>query len=145
MVWDHFPQYQLEINHQSVSNAIPDVNNKGLAIIDMESWRPSYVQNFGDLSIYQKKSQELVRNENPQRNNATVAKEAERLFEIGARSFMESTMKVAQKLRPFAQWGYYIFPLCFNNNINIDQCSAKTQSQNDKYKSINYLNSNISS
>lgn len=44
---------------------VPDVNNTGLLIIDFESWRPIFRQNFGVLQPYKDLSVSLVQNEHP--------------------------------------------------------------------------------
>lgn len=44
---------------------VPNVNNTGLLIIDFESWRPIFRQNFGVLQPYRDLSTKLVQDEHP--------------------------------------------------------------------------------
>lgn len=56
----HLHEYKI-----AVDDLIPDVNNNGLAIIDFESWRPIYRQNFGSLAPYKDLSLQIERERHP--------------------------------------------------------------------------------
>lgn len=59
----------------------------GVAVIDMESWRPRFEHNFDSLSVYQKMSFDIVKARYPNLNNTAAKQEAAREFDIGARYF----------------------------------------------------------
>ncbi len=48
---EHFRQYEIQVKKH-----FPDENYDGLAIIDFESWRPIFRQNFGSLIKYRRLS-----------------------------------------------------------------------------------------
>ena len=57
----------------------------GVAVIDMENWRPLFEHNFDSLSMYQKMSIDIVKARYPYLNNTAARKEAAREFDTGAR------------------------------------------------------------
>ena len=59
----------------------------GVAVIDMENWRPLFEHNFDSLSMYQKMSIDIVKARYPNLNNTAARKEAAREFDTGARYF----------------------------------------------------------
>lgn len=105
-----------------------------MAIIDFESWRPIFRQNFGSLQPYRNVSIEIVRESHPLWRNQSIVTYATFEFEKEARSFMESTINLAKQLRPNATWGYYAYPYCFNmNGGNTDtHCPAPVPRENDR-------------
>lgn len=108
--------------------------NKGAGIIDFESWRPIFRQNFGTLTPYKEISVEEEREKHPQWPESLVVKEATRRFELAGQKFMEQTLLWARQLRSKASWGYYAYPYCYNmspNNMNA-QCSAEVKKENDR-------------
>lgn len=144
----HLRRFQHELDE-----LMPDPQNAGLAIIDFESWRPVYRQNFGTLQPYQELSVDLVREQQQNNNtisndnsksdtlddplsatdNAAIEKrvrtEATHQFQTAARAFMLETLRVAQRLRPNAQWGYYGLPFCFN--LHKATCAPYISDEND--------------
>lgn len=66
----------LEIYRLHVDELVPDVNNTGLIIIDFESWRPIFRQNWGVLAAYKDTSYQIERQRHPfwqkQRQQAEV-------------------------------------------------------------------------
>lgn len=56
----HLDQYK-----KHVDELIPDVNNNGLIIIDFESWRPIFRQNFGVLKEYKELSYKIEQKNHP--------------------------------------------------------------------------------
>jgi hyaluronoglucosaminidase len=55
---------------------IPDVNNSGLVIIDFESWRPVFRQNWGVMKPYKGVSYEIEKERHPSKPQKTLEKEA---------------------------------------------------------------------
>lgn len=56
----HLVQYKKHVDQQ-----IPDANNSGIIIIDFESWRPIFRQNFGDLTPYKDLSFKIEKQHHP--------------------------------------------------------------------------------
>ncbi|KAJ8021363.1 Hyaluronidase-1 [Holothuria leucospilota] len=105
----------LEKATEDILKAIPDPQFKGVGILDWESWRPQWEQNFDTRQIYRKKSIELVYNKHPEWSNETIELVATAEFEQAADNWMKSTLRLAKDLRPNARWGFYHFPYCYNN------------------------------
>lgn len=123
----------LIVFRKHLDELVPDVSNDGLAIIDFESWRPVYRQNFGTLQPYRDLSMKIERQRHPFLPERFVQAEAARNFEEAARTFMDSSIAFARKLRPNAKWGYYGLPYCFNGRDNaIEDCAREVQRENDK-------------
>ncbi|XP_012263256.2 hyaluronidase-like isoform X1 [Athalia rosae] len=126
--------YHLEVFRAHVNEQISDVNFAGVAVIDFESWRPIFRQNWAALAPYRDLSTEIERDRHPFWDKNKVAHEATRRFEKAARLFMEDTLKLARILRPKASWGYYAYPYCFNSTPNVPtaQCDPKVYAENDR-------------
>lgn len=123
----------VDVFSQHVNELIPDVNNDGLAVIDFESWRPVYRQNFGALQPYKDLSVRLERQLHPLWSEKRVDDEASRRFEESARIFMSYSIQVARSMRPNARWGYYGLPYCFNGrNDNVEDCPDNVLRENDR-------------
>lgn len=123
----------LQVFRQHMNELIPDKNNEGLAIIDFESWRPVYRQNFGTLQPYRNLSEDIERKRHPLAPEKRIEAEATRNFEKAGRSFMESTLEMARKMRPFAKWGYYGLPYCFNGRgATVEDCSKEVKEENNR-------------
>lgn len=103
----------------------------GIAIIDFESWRPVFRQNFGTLQPYKDLSMKLIHEQHRLWPRKRIEQEASRLFEKYARIFMEKTINIAKELRPYAKWGYYGLPLCFNRGT--EKCAANVVEENNGY------------
>lgn len=124
----------VQLFRQHIDELMPDKMNAGIGIIDFESWRPVYRQNFGNLQIYKDVSEQLVRQRHFLWPKERVVKEATRLFEEYGRIFMETTITLAKQIRPLAQWGYYGLPFCFNGKgRNNENCERNIQIENDGY------------
>lgn len=122
-----------EIFQQHIKELIPDDQNDGLAVIDFESWRPVYRQNFGTLQPYKDLSVRLERQAHPLWSDRRIEEEARRRFEESARMFMSYSINYARKMRPNAKWGYYGLPYCFNGRgDNIENCPANVRTENDQ-------------
>uniref|UniRef100_A0A8C5P4Y2 Hyaluronidase n=1 Tax=Jaculus jaculus TaxID=51337 RepID=A0A8C5P4Y2_JACJA len=94
------------------------VDDLGMAVIDWEDWRPTWLRNWKPKDNYRNKSIEIVQQRNPQLSFADASKLAKEEFERAGRSFMEETLKLGVSLRPKRLWGYYLFPDCYNNKFN---------------------------
>lgn len=133
----HLARFASDLDEQ-----MPDRHNDGLAVIDFESWRPVFRQNFGSLEPYKQLSCQLVRDrhgntsepsdDQPPWTEKHTQTEAARLFERAARDFMLETLLLAQRLRPFARWGYYGLPFCFNEKK--ETCAAYIRDENDSFR-----------
>jgi hyaluronoglucosaminidase len=54
-----------EVYREHINELVPDVTNNGLIIIDFESWRPIFRQNFGSLKAYKDVSIQVERQRHP--------------------------------------------------------------------------------
>nr|XP_040236476.2 hyaluronidase Tab y 2.0101-like [Anopheles coluzzii]XP_040236477.2 hyaluronidase Tab y 2.0101-like [Anopheles coluzzii]XP_040236478.2 hyaluronidase Tab y 2.0101-like [Anopheles coluzzii]XP_040236480.2 hyaluronidase Tab y 2.0101-like [Anopheles coluzzii]XP_040236481.2 hyaluronidase Tab y 2.0101-like [Anopheles coluzzii]XP_040236482.2 hyaluronidase Tab y 2.0101-like [Anopheles coluzzii]XP_040236483.2 hyaluronidase Tab y 2.0101-like [Anopheles coluzzii]XP_040236484.2 hyaluronidase Tab y 2.01 len=126
----------LEIFERHLDELIPDRNFSGIGIIDFESWRPIYRQNFGSLQPYKDLSVKIERERHPYWSGNHLEREATRRFEATGREFMEQTLLLAKQRRPQAAWGYYAFPYCFNMNgaasTRSENCSPEVQRENNR-------------
>lgn len=122
----------LQLFAQVLDQLMPDRDNAGLGIIDFESWRPVYRQNFGTLQPYKQLSTQLQRNQHPSWSNSKIEAAASVAFEAAAVQFMRDTLQLAEQLRPHAIWGYYGLPFCFNGRgQSIEQCATNIRREND--------------
>lgn len=132
----------LDVFRKHIIELIPNVNNDGLAVIDFESWRPVYRQNFGTLQPYRDLSEKIEKKRHPFFPQSRIEAEASRRFEEAARTFMETSIILARKLRPNAKWGYYGLPYCFNRRVSstmVEDCPREVQRENDKYVCCNKI------
>ena len=68
-----------------INRLIPDRGFDGLAVIDWESWRPTWSRNYDSKAIYQKLSRDLEHTLHPKWNQSQIEKKAEMHFEKSAR------------------------------------------------------------
>lgn len=124
----------LEMFQRAVENDFLDVNYSGLAVIDFESWRPIYNQNWGSLIPYKDLSVDIEAELHPMWTLAELKREAERRFELEGRKYVEDTLRHARKLRPNAIWGYYAYPYCYNMQSPdyLPICSDAVVADNDR-------------
>lgn len=66
----HLEQFKV-----TMDELVPDVQNNGLIIIDFESWRPIFRQNFGALSKYKDVSYDIERQNHPFWFDASIKSE----------------------------------------------------------------------
>lgn len=124
---EHLQQFERVLNE-----LMPDHENAGIGIIDFESWRPVYRQNFGTLQPYKTLSVELQLAEHPHWPQKRAQQEAQRAFEAAGKQFMRQTLRLAERLRPRATWGYYGLPFCFNGRgKSLDRCADNIRQEND--------------
>lgn len=123
----------LTVFRRHIDELMPEEGNNGLAIIDFESWRPVYRQNFGTLQPYRDLSEKIERQRHPFSPDRRIVAEATLNFEKSARTFMETSLAYARKLRPLAKWGYYGLPYCFNGRANNkEDCPYEVQREDDR-------------
>ncbi|XP_012060118.1 PREDICTED: hyaluronidase-like [Atta cephalotes] len=124
----------LEMFQKNLIKQIPDGSFSGIGVIDFESWRPIFRQNWASLEPYKTLSIKLEHKRHPFWNESAVKKEAKRRFEKYARIFMEETLNMAKKLRPKAKWGYYGYPHCFNQTPGqpTAHCNRQTMAENNE-------------
>ncbi|XP_052902328.1 hyaluronidase Tab y 2.0101-like [Anopheles moucheti] len=126
----------LELFERHLNDLVPDRNFSGIGIIDFESWRPIYRQNFGSLQPYKDLSVKIEKERHPYWSASHLEREATRRFEATGREFMERTLLLARQQRPLAAWGYYAFPYCFNMNGGAngrsENCSPEVQRENNR-------------
>ncbi|CAG9833995.1 unnamed protein product [Diabrotica balteata] len=134
----------LNIFENILNQLIPNKGFSGIGIIDFESWRPIFRQNFGTLLEYKTLSISIEKSKHPLWNQSQLTTEATRRFEKAAKIFMARTLILAQKVRPKATWGYYAYPYCFNmspNNMK-SLCPSEVRVENDRLKWLFQLSDN---
>ncbi|MBN3297881.1 HYAL Hyaluronidase, partial [Amia calva] len=120
-----------------IERYIPHFTYSGLAVVDWESWRPLWVQNWDAKQVYKEASRALVRQKHPNWTTLQVESEAQREFQKAGRAFMEDTLKLGHKLRPGGRWGFYGMPNCFNQYSNTSvnytgKCAEVHMRRNDE-------------
>ncbi|WKX97785.1 hypothetical protein Q1695_013453 [Nippostrongylus brasiliensis] len=129
----------LERVAQQIQEKMPDANYSGLAVIDLEEWRPLWAINYGAKRVYRDMSIKLVQEKHPNLTVKEATKQAEKEFNEAARNFFVETLRLAKKLRPKALWGYYLYPFCDAQAGGAEDsfsCSADTQRFNDELDPI---------
>ncbi|KAJ7997681.1 hypothetical protein DPEC_G00214660 [Dallia pectoralis] len=120
-----------DINHY-----IPSDKTPGLAVIDWEDWRPLWDRNWGSKEIYRQLSIAFAQEKDPSLSPSQATAEAKKQFQTAARNYMEGTMMLGISERPSMQWGFYLFPDCYNYGWEspgyTGECSDPTKSQNDQ-------------
>ncbi|XP_039989212.1 hyaluronidase-1-like [Xiphias gladius] len=128
---EHLAKVQSQIDHSISQDSSP-----GLAVIDWESWRPLWDQNWGSKCIYQKLSITHALQMAPFLSSKQVSELAKSQFQHAGRRFMERTISLGIGKRPSRRWGFYLFPDCHNYSWEkpgySGKCSAKTQKQNNQ-------------
>lgn len=128
---EHLAKAQNQINHYISPDSSP-----GLVVIDWESWRPLWDQNWGSKRIYQKLSLAYALEMSPFLSSKYISELAKNQFQKASRRFMERTLSLGTGERPSRRWGFYLFPDCFNYGWDkpeyTGKCSVKTQKQNNQ-------------
>ncbi|KAM9377088.1 hyaluronidase-1-like [Pholidichthys leucotaenia] len=126
----------LAMARRQIDFAISHDSSPGLAVIDWESWRPLWDQNFGSKRIYQKLSVVHAMQMAPFLSSSQITALAKKQFQVAGRRFMERTISLGIGERPSRRWGFYLFPDCRNYNWNRSdykgKCSNKSQEQNNQ-------------
>nr|ANW11472.1 LolHyaz [Bichromomyia olmeca] len=138
-----------------IKKRIKEENYTGLAVIDMESWRPIFCQNTGWMIKYRYLTFEEVNKtladefqKNPKNTTLRnhLMKEGAKIFEPKAKEFLTKSTELVKKERSKAKWGYYGFPYCFNmgqaKSARNENCPDIVQKENNKtdwlFKSYDY-------
>uniref|UniRef100_A0AAF5DAV2 Hyaluronidase n=1 Tax=Strongyloides stercoralis TaxID=6248 RepID=A0AAF5DAV2_STRER len=116
---------------EDISIIIPNPAFNGIAVIDVEEWRPTYDSNWSKKRIYRYESVQRVLTRYPYLNWNQASEIAKREFDEAAYKFLLLTLKECQIWRPLAKWGFYGFPICDENGLrrNSTFCYSK---HNDK-------------
>ncbi|XP_066543586.1 hyaluronidase-1-like [Amia ocellicauda] len=127
----------LQYARADIKQYIPNSNFSGLAIVDWESWRPLWLENWDAKQVYQEASRALVRQKHPNWTMLQVESEAQSEFEEAARAFVEDTLQLGRKMRPGGRWGFYGMPDCFNQYSNTSvnytgKCAEVQMSRDDE-------------
>ncbi|XP_077118941.1 hyaluronidase PH-20-like [Ranitomeya variabilis] len=93
---------------------ISSASQKGLAVIDWEDWRPTWIRNWASKTIYKKHSIDFAQQIDLTLDHAKVESTARLQFESAAKSFILNTLRLGKQLRPNQLWGFYLFPNCYN-------------------------------
>lgn len=119
---------------EHLNQLIPDEEFAGLAVIDFESWRPIFRQNFGVLQQYKSLSIKKQKEKHPHMSDKKAVAEARKKFEESGKMFMLESLQLLKTLRPKAKWGYYAFPYCFNGRStnNPEQCASNVDKENNQ-------------
>lgn len=126
----HLRQFEFDVDR-----LLPNKSFNGVAVIDFESWRPSFRQNFGEHKIYKDLTLLEINRKHPRWTRDQIEAQGKVIFETAAVNFFNRTLLRARKLRPFAKWGFYGFPHCFNRYrdlANLERCSDQVEAENDK-------------
>ncbi|KAI9547466.1 hypothetical protein NQZ68_017015 [Dissostichus eleginoides] len=128
-------EHLLKAKHQ-IDRSISEDNSPGLAVIDWESWRPLWDQNWGSKKIYKNLSINKAMQIAPFLSSDKIAEVAKKQFQLAGRRFMEETISLGIMERPSRRWGFYLLPDCFNYDWQekdyTGKCPKKVQNQNDQ-------------
>ncbi|XP_042351360.1 hyaluronidase PH-20-like [Plectropomus leopardus] len=128
---EHLAKARGQIDHYISQDSSP-----GLAVIDWESWRPLWDQNWGSKRIYKKLSIARALQMAPFLSSREISELAKSQFQLAGRRFMEKTISLGIGERPSRRWGFYLFPDCHNYGWEkpnyTGKCSTKTKKQNDQ-------------
>uniref|UniRef100_A0A0K0EA72 Hyaluronidase n=1 Tax=Strongyloides stercoralis TaxID=6248 RepID=A0A0K0EA72_STRER len=108
----------LEKLRNDIERIIPNSKYDGLAIIDVEEWRPTYDSNWNSKIIYREESIKHVLSRFPNISRDDAIAIAKDEFDNSALDFLIKTLKECQYKRPYAKWGFYGFPICDQNGLN---------------------------
>ncbi|XP_056272120.1 hyaluronidase-5-like [Pseudoliparis swirei] len=126
----------LAVAQSQIDRSIAQDSSPGLAVIDWESWRPLWDQNWGSKRIYKKLSITHALQMAPFLSSQKISTLAKSQFQRSGRRFMEKTISLGIGERPSRRWGFYLFPDCYNYGWGepgyTGRCSPKTQEQNNQ-------------
>uniref|UniRef100_A0A7I4Y7E6 Hyaluronidase n=1 Tax=Haemonchus contortus TaxID=6289 RepID=A0A7I4Y7E6_HAECO len=128
-------QAHLDAVAQQIQNDIPNPNFDGIAVIDLEAWRPLYKMNWDEKQVYKDQSVQLVLQNDPSLSTEQAEVLAEEQFDQAARNFFVETLRVARELRPRGHWGYYEYPFCnadAGDRPDDYSCTTTAQEYNDQ-------------
>ncbi|EFO85875.1 CRE-CHHY-1 protein [Caenorhabditis remanei] len=119
---------------KNINETIPDENFSGIAVLDIEEFRPMWELSWGVFAVYKTESIRLTRQQYPYWSQKQIEWQAERDYEKACQKFFIETIRLGRRLRPNAKWGYYLFPKC-NGDVGQkfeSDCSTLFQKFNDK-------------
>lgn len=122
---------------RDIARFIPAPDERGLAVIDWEFWRPQWSRNWQQKDVYRRRSKELTAGAYLNVTAAQVEELARRRFEKSARSFMQSTLQLGRRLRPHTLWGFYLYPDCHNYDLRrraSGRCPPLERRRNDELR-----------
>ncbi|XP_019399001.1 PREDICTED: hyaluronidase PH-20 [Crocodylus porosus] len=93
---------------------IPSDEQVGLAVIDWENWRPTWIRNWGPKDVYRQESVQYVQQRDLNLSETEVRVAAKMEFEAAAKSLMLQSLKLGISMKPNRLWGYYLYPDCYN-------------------------------
>uniref|UniRef100_A0A0K0F6P6 Hyaluronidase n=1 Tax=Strongyloides venezuelensis TaxID=75913 RepID=A0A0K0F6P6_STRVS len=102
---------------QDISKIIPNPDFDGVAVIDVEEWRPTYDSNWGKKRIYREESLQHVLTRFPYLKRNQAIKIAKQEFDEAAYNFLMYTLKECQIWRPKAKFGFYSLPICDESGL----------------------------
>ncbi|XP_077373899.1 hyaluronidase PH-20-like [Festucalex cinctus] len=108
-----------ELAEDNIEFYIP-VDRPGLAVLDLEEWRPQWVRNWGSKDVYRQISIERVKARNPSLSDEAAEERAKMLFERAAKRYFLRSLLIGKRMRPKRLWGYYLYPDCYNYDYNQD-------------------------
>ena len=116
----------------------------GLGVLDFEEWRPLWARNWAPKDIYRQKSIDLVnatlrKSKNFTVDAGTISKDAKLQFEKSARDWFLRSLRLAKKMQPRQLWGYYLFPDCYNTNLNKDYTGKCPDIEKERNKELGWL------
>ncbi|XP_061698142.1 hyaluronidase-5-like [Syngnathoides biaculeatus] len=126
-----------ELAEDDIEFYIP-VDRPGLAVLDLEEWRPQWIRNWGSKDIYRQISVERVKTRNPGLSDDEAEDRAKILFERAAKRYFLRSLLIGKRLRPKRLWGYYLYPDCYNYDYNQDmdqftgECPDIEKERNDE-------------
>uniref|UniRef100_A0A3P8XHZ2 Hyaluronidase n=1 Tax=Esox lucius TaxID=8010 RepID=A0A3P8XHZ2_ESOLU len=130
-------QKHSELAKDDVEYYIP-MDQPGLAILDLEEWRPQWVRNWGRKDIYRDLSIETVKTKNSNLSDDEAKDRAKIMFEGAAKQYFLQSILIGKSLRPNRLWGFYLYPDCYNYDYNQDinsysgSCPKIEQERNDE-------------
>ncbi|XP_057691727.1 hyaluronidase-5-like [Corythoichthys intestinalis] len=126
-----------ELAEDDIEFYIPD-DNPGLAVLDLEEWRPQWIRNWGSKDIYRQISIDRVKARNSSLSDEQAEERAKMLFERAAKRYFLRSLLIGKRLRPKRLWGYYLYPDCYNYDYNQDmvdfsgECPEIEKERNDE-------------
>nr|XP_029523162.1 hyaluronidase PH-20-like [Oncorhynchus nerka] len=115
---------------------IPSKTAGVLAVIDWEDWRPLWARNWGSKWIYRTLSVTHARQRDRSFTAWRATATAKKQFQAETRIYMPETLSLGSRLRPNYQWGFYLFPNCYNHGWMepgyTGRCTKEVMGQNDE-------------
>ncbi|CAI5441867.1 unnamed protein product [Caenorhabditis angaria] len=123
----------LRLAEKDIIEMIPSKDFNGIAVIDLEHFRPSWELSWGKFGIYKKESIKLARQNHPTLSKEELTLLARQEYDTAAKKYFVETIRLGKRLRPNAKWGYYLFPKCNDNvgQIGEVKCSEKFKIYNE--------------